>query len=165
MKKPLILLIFVFILVTYIPSFAQEKAIPKGDVAADSDSYIIGAEDVLYIHVWREEPLSRSIPVRIDGKISLPLIDEIEAAGTTPKQLKEKITEKMKQFIENPVVSVTVMEANSFKVFVSGQVRTPGVYRLRSETTILQIIPMAGGLHRLGRPKENIGYPQRRRQG
>jgi polysaccharide biosynthesis/export protein len=146
MKKPLILLISVFILVTYTPSYAQEKAVLKGEVAADSDSYIIGAEDVLYIHVWREEPLSRSIPVRMDGKISLPLIDEIEAAGTTPKQLKEKITEKMKQFVENPVVSVTVMEANSFKVFVSGQVRTPGVYRLRSETTILQIIPMAGGL-------------------
>jgi polysaccharide export outer membrane protein len=124
---------------------AAPKA-PKGEVAADSDSYIIGAEDVLYIHVWREEPLSRSIPVRMDGKISMPLIDEVDAAGLTPKQLKEKIAEKLKEFIENPVVSVTVMEANSFKVFLSGQVRTPGVYRLRSETTILQIIPMAGGL-------------------
>jgi len=118
---------------------------PKGEIAADSDQYVIGAEDVLYIHVWREDPLSRSIPVRIDGKISMPLIDEIEATGLTPKQLKENIAEKLKKFIDNPVVSVTVMEANSFRVFVSGQVRNPGVYRLRSETTILQIIPMAGG--------------------
>jgi polysaccharide export outer membrane protein len=145
MNKAMSFIITAFLLLIYPPSFAQEKSPPKGEVAADSDSYVIGAEDVLYIHVWREEPLSRSIPVRMDGKISLPLIDEIEAAGLTSKKLKEKITEKLKEFIENPVVSVTVMEANSFKVFVSGQVRTPGVYRLRSETTILQIIPMAGG--------------------
>ena len=76
----------------------------------------------------------------------MPLIDEIEAAGLTPKQLKERIREKLKEFMENPVVSVTVSEANSFKVFVSGQVKSSGVYRLRSETTILQIIPMVGGL-------------------
>lgn len=146
MKKSLIFLIFTIILLTYTVSFAQGKSSPRGEVAADSDSYVIGAEDVLYIHVWREEPVSRTITVRMDGKISMPLIDEIEAAGLTPRQLKDKITERLKQFIENPVVSVTVTEANSFKVFLSGQVRTPGVYRLRSETTILQIIPMAGGL-------------------
>ncbi|MBP1718029.1 MAG: kpsD 2 [Deltaproteobacteria bacterium] len=145
MKKFLFFLIFALTAIVYNPASGQDKTAPKGEVAVDSDSYIIGAEDVLYIHVWREEPLSRSIPVRMDGKISMPLIDEIEAAGLTPKQLKEKIAGKLKEFIENPVVSVTVMEANSFKVFVSGQIRTPGVYRLRSETTILQIIPMAGG--------------------
>ncbi len=132
-------------LVSQMPKEVETQKAPKGEIAADSDQYVIGAEDVLYIHVWREEPLSRSIPVRIDGKISLPLIDEIEAAGLTPRQLKENITEQLKKFMDNPVVSVTVMEANSFKVFVSGEVKTPGVYRLRSETTILQIIPMAGG--------------------
>jgi len=117
----------------------------QAEVPADSDQYIIGAEDVLYIHVWREDTLSRTVPVRMDGNISLPIIQEIKAAGLTPIQLKETLTMKLKEFIESPNVSVTVMEANSFKVFVSGQVRTPGVYRLRSETTILQIIPMAGG--------------------
>ncbi len=75
----------------------------------------------------------------------MPLIDEVQAAGLTPLQLKQTITEKLKQFIDNPNVSVVVTEANSFKVFVTGEVRTPGVYRLRSETTLLQIIPMAGG--------------------
>ncbi|MBM4279005.1 MAG: sugar ABC transporter substrate-binding protein [Deltaproteobacteria bacterium] len=117
----------------------------QAEVAADSATYIIGAEDVLYIHVWREETLSRTVPVRLDGYISLPLIHEVKAAGLSPLQLKEEITKKLKELIENPDVSVTVMEANSFKVFVSGQVRTPGVVRLRSETTLLQLIPMVGG--------------------
>jgi polysaccharide export outer membrane protein len=118
---------------------------PRGEVDADSDRYVIGAEDALYIHVWREEALTRTVPVRMDGNISLPLIHEIKAAGLTPFRLKEVLTKRFKEFIENPIVSVIVMEANSFKVYVSGQVKTPGVVRLRSETTILQLIPMVGG--------------------
>jgi polysaccharide export outer membrane protein len=117
----------------------------QAEVAADSDRYVIGAEDVLSIHVWREDALSKSVPVRMDGNISLPILNEIKAAGLTPLQLKEALTTRLKEFIENPNVSVTVVEANSFKVYVSGQVKTPGVYRLRSETTVLQIIAMAGG--------------------
>jgi polysaccharide export outer membrane protein len=117
----------------------------QADVAADNDQYVIGAEDVLYTHVWREDALSKTVPVRLDGNISLPMINEIKAAGLTPLQLKEDLTRRLKEFIENPVVSVTVIEANSFKVYVSGQVKGPGMYRLRSETTVLQIIPMAGG--------------------
>ena len=117
----------------------------QAEVAADSNVYVIGPEDVLYIHVWKEENLSKAIPVRSDGKISLPLVDEIQAAGLTPLQLKEALLVKLKEFIDIPNVSVIVMEANSFKVYVSGQVRNPGVYRLRSETSLLQLIPMAGG--------------------
>ncbi len=110
-----------------------------------SESYVIGPEDVLSIHVWKEEAFSRTVPVRMDGKISLPLIDDVQAAGFTARQLKEVLTTKLKEFVENPNVSVTVVEANSFKVFISGQVRSPGVYRLRSETSLLQFIPMVGG--------------------
>jgi polysaccharide export outer membrane protein len=117
----------------------------QAEVAGDNDQYVIGAEDVLYIHVWKEETLTRTIPVRMDGKISLPLIQEIKAAGLTPLQLKEVVTRKLKEFIENPIVSVTVMEANSYKVYVTGLVRNPGVYRLRSETTVVQMISLAGG--------------------
>jgi polysaccharide export outer membrane protein len=73
------------------------------------------------------------------------LVDDIQAAGYTARQLKDVLTKRLKEFIDNPVVSVTVKEANSYKVYVSGQVKTPGVYRLRNETTLLQIIPMAGG--------------------
>jgi len=117
----------------------------SGEVTADSDKYVIGAEDVLSIHVWKEDALTRQVPVRSDGKISLPLIDEVQAAGLTPLQLKEALTLRLKEFIDNPSVSVIVTEANSQKVYVSGEVRTPGVYRLRGETTLLQVIPMAGG--------------------
>ena len=118
------------------------------EIRADNNQYVIGPEDVLYIHTWKEEALSRTVPVRMDGKISLPLIDEIQAAGLTPLQLKEVLIQKFKRFIDNPNISVIVTEANSYKVYISGQIKAPGVYRIRSEneTTLLQIIPMAGGL-------------------
>ena len=117
----------------------------QAEVEPDSNRYVIGPEDVLSINVWREEALTRQVPVRSDGKISLPLVDEIHAAGLTPLQLKEKLTLRLKEFIDNPNVSVIVTQANSQKVYVSGEVRTPGVYPLRGETTLLQVIPMAGG--------------------
>ncbi len=128
----------------------------KGEIPADSDQYIIGPEDVLFIHVWKEEGLSGKMAVRTDGKISLALIDEIQAAGQTPLQLKEKITERLKVYIENPTVSVIVTEVNSFKVYVSGQVRTPGVHRLRSDTSIIQIISLAGGFTDWANPKKIV---------
>jgi polysaccharide export outer membrane protein len=114
-------------------------------VTADSDQYIIGPEDVLLIYVWREESITKTVPVRFDGKISLPLINDIQAAGLTPLQLKEALTEKLKGFVENPTVTVTVMEANSFKVYVSGEVKQPGVQRIRSEITLVKLIILAGG--------------------
>jgi polysaccharide export outer membrane protein len=140
---------WVFMSITMVhPQERKESLLQKqsqAEVAADSNAYVIGPEDVLYIHVWKEENLSKTVPVRSDGKISLPLVDEIQAAGLTPLQLKERLLEKLKEFVSIPNVSVIVMEANSFKVYVSGQVRNPGVYRLRSETSLLQLIPMAGG--------------------
>ena len=119
--------------------------LPVGEIAADSDQYVIGPEDVLLIHVWREETLTRQVTVRIDGKISHPLIDEIQAVGLTPMQLRKAVTERIKKFVDDPVVTIIVMEANSFKVFISGEVRGQGVHRLRKETTILELIPMVGG--------------------
>ena len=128
---------------------AEKEALLKkqaqAEVAADSENYIIGAEDILYIHIWKEEHLSRTVPVRRDGIISLPLVDEIKAEGLTPLQLKEILAQRFKEFIGDPNITVMVMEANSFKIYVSGQIRNPGVYRLRSETSLLQIIPMVGG--------------------
>jgi polysaccharide biosynthesis/export protein len=117
----------------------------QGAVAADSDQYVIGPEDVLLIYVWKEESITKTVPVRIDGKISLPLVNDIQASGLTPLQLKEALTEKLKGFIENPTVTVTVMEANSFKVYLSGEVKQPGVHRIRSEITLVKLIIMAGG--------------------
>jgi polysaccharide export outer membrane protein len=122
-----------------------QKKQAQAEIAADSDRYIIGSEDILYIHVWKEEQFSKTVPVRIDGKISLPLMDEIQAAGQTPLQLKELLTQKLKEFVENPMVTVMVMEANSFQVYISGEIRKPGAYRLKTETSLLQFIPLAGG--------------------
>jgi len=154
MKKRLMTVAMIWAMLIFLSSViayaqAEKEALSKkqgqAEVAADSNQYVIGPEDTLYIHVWKEETLSRTVPVRIDGKISLPLIDEIQAAGLIPLQLKENLVKKFREFVDIPNVSVIVMEANSFKVFVSGQVRTPGVVRLRSETSMLQLISMVGG--------------------
>ena len=123
---------------------AQSKK-GQNTVSADSDQYIIGPEDVLLIYVWKEESITRTVPVRIDGKISLPLIDDIQAAGLTPLALKKAIMEKLKGFVDNPTVTVTVMEANSYKAYVSGEVRLPGVFRFRDEMTLIKLIIAVGG--------------------
>jgi polysaccharide export outer membrane protein len=155
MKKILISAVIVGLGVVFIMNsltFAQQekevllKKQAQAEIKTDSSDYIIGPEDVLYIHVWREETLTRTVPVRIDGNISLPLVDEVRAAGLTSLQLKEILAERLKEFVDSPNVFVTVMEANSYKVYVSGQVRSPGVFKLRSETSLIQIIVMAGGL-------------------
>ena len=145
-----VLILFICVSVSYSQVGKEDKDIilkkqAQAEIAADSDRYVIGAEDVLYIHVWKEETLSKTVSVRVDGMISMPLVDEIQAAGITPLQLKEKLTEKLKDFVEAPNVTVIVMEANSFKVYISGQVKSPGVLRLRSETSLAQAISLVGG--------------------
>jgi polysaccharide biosynthesis/export protein len=116
-----------------------------GDVVNDNDKYIIGPEDVLDIFVWKEESLTKTVPVRIDGKISLPLLDDIQASGRTPLQLKKELTKKLSGFVDNPTVTVTVKEANSYRVFISGEVKQPGIVRIRSEVTLVNLIIMVGG--------------------
>ena len=115
------------------------------DVAVDIDKYVIGPEDVLDIFVWKEESLTKTVPVRIDGKISLPLLDDIQASGLTPLQLKEELTKKLSGFVDNPTVTVTVKEANSYRVFISGEVKQPGIVRIRHEVTLVNLIIMVGG--------------------
>jgi len=149
-SRPGFLLLFITLLIGS-GAFAQgtsDLSVVKptpGDPSVDSSTYVIGPEDVLDIYVWKETDLSRRVQVRQDGKISMPLVGEIQASGLTPLKLKEELINKLKAYVEIPNVTVTVLEANSFKVYVTGQVLRPGVFTLRSETTILQIIPMAGG--------------------
>ncbi len=121
------------------------KAQAKAAIPADSSTYVIGPEDVLLIYVWKEEQLTRTVPVRMDGMISLPLVDDIKAAGITPLQLKQQLVTNFQQYVDTPDVTVVVMEANSYKVFLQGEVKRPGVFRLRSETSFLQLIVMAEG--------------------
>jgi polysaccharide export outer membrane protein len=112
---------------------------------AHDDSFVIGTEDVLSISVWNEANLTRSVPVRSDGKISMPLIGEIQASGKTPLQLEQEITEKLKGFITSPQVNVIVLQINSRKYNVMGEVTKPGMYPLTGTTTIMDAIAKAGG--------------------
>ncbi len=107
--------------------------------------YFIGPEDVLNITVWRNVDLSREVTVRPDGRISLPLIGDIIAVGRTPSQLSEDISNKLKEYKENPQVSIVIKEVNSYAIYVLGEVAKPGKYPLRSKTTLLQGITIASG--------------------
>ena len=107
--------------------------------------YVIGAEDVLDITVWRNVDLSRQVQVRPDGRISMPIIRDVVAVGKTPTKLAEEMTNKLKEYVQNPVVAVTLKEVNSSSIFLLGEVAHPGKYPLKSKTTLLQGITMAGG--------------------
>ena len=108
-------------------------------------TYTIGAEDVLEITVWRNQDLSKVVQVRPDGRVSLPVIRDVTAVGKTPTQLADEITRRLKSYVQNPVVAISVQEVNSYNIFLLGEVVKPGKYALKSKTTLLQGITMAGG--------------------
>jgi polysaccharide export outer membrane protein len=114
-------------------------------LASDEVGYKIGPEDVLDISVWKSPELSRSVPVRPDGKVSLPLVNDIQAAGLTPDQLRQELTKRLSEFVPAPEVAVIVREVHSAKVAVVGAVRSPGRFELRSPATVLEMIAMAQG--------------------
>lgn len=109
------------------------------------ENFVIGNDDVLAISVWKEPDLTKSVPVRSDGKISLPLVGEIQATGKTPLQLERDITDKLKNFITTPEVSVIVQQVNSRKYNMLGEIAKPGSYPLTKSTTIMDAIALAGG--------------------
>ena len=118
------------------------------DVVADthhSNEFLLGPEDVLEVIVWRNQDLSRQVVIRPDGMISMPLIGDVQANGLTANQLAARIAERLKEFKENPSVSVSVKEVNSYNIYVLGEVAKPGKYQLKSHTSVLQAIAMAGG--------------------
>jgi polysaccharide export outer membrane protein len=110
------------------------------------DSYVIGPEDVLNINVWKEADMSGSVPVRPDGKITLALIGDVQASGLTPPQLTQALTGKIKKYVDDPHVTVTVMATNSRRIYVLGEVGHPGAMPLLPEMTVLQAISAAGGI-------------------
>jgi polysaccharide export outer membrane protein len=110
-----------------------------------TQDYLIGPEDVLEITVWRNADLSKLVSVRPDGRISLPLIGDVTAVGKTASQLAEDIANKLKEYKENPQVSIVVKEVNSYAIYVLGEVAKPGKYPLKSKTTLLQAITLASG--------------------
>lgn len=122
----------------------------SGDTVAvqhtqDIQNYRIGAQDVLRVDVWKEPDISRVVPVRPDGKITLPLLNDVQAGGLTPASLGDVIREGLKNYINDPQVTVTVTEINSQRVFVNGEVTKPGMYPLIPNMTVLQALTSSGG--------------------
>ncbi|HZP16438.1 MAG TPA: polysaccharide biosynthesis/export family protein [Terriglobales bacterium] len=118
---------------------------PAGSSPATSNpSYVIGPDDVLYVNVWQEKDLTNTLPVRADGMISLPLLNDVQAAGLTPMQLAASITEKLKKYVADPHVTVTVTQMNSQRIYVMGEVLHPGAMNLLPDMRVLQALASAG---------------------
>jgi polysaccharide biosynthesis/export protein len=113
--------------------------------ATDDPSYVIGPEDVLDVSVWKEPELTRTEPVRPDGKISLPLLNDVQAAGLTPMQLAASVAEKLRKYLADPQVTVIVTGMNSQRIYILGEVTRPGAYPLLPGITMLQALSSAGG--------------------
>jgi len=129
-----------------VTGLAAAEEVPKGlaGAAAADGEYRIGPEDLLDIAVWNNPAISRTMPVRPDGKISLPLLNEVQAAGLTPPQLRDVLMKRLTDYMPSPEVSVIVREVHSFKVSVIGEVKTPGRYELKSRATVLDVLAQAG---------------------
>jgi polysaccharide biosynthesis/export protein len=130
------------------PAGAMQNAAQPHD-----DSFVIGNDDVLAINVWKEPDISRAIPVRSDGKISLPLVGEVQAAGLTPLKLEKDIAGRLKNYISEPEVTVIVQQVNSQKFNVLGQVARPGSYAIANSPTVLDAIALAGGFRDFAKKK------------
>lgn len=118
---------------------------PQPPKPNDDPNYLIGTEDVLTVDVWKEPEISRSVPVRRDGKISLPLLDDVAAAGLTPTQLSSEIVDRLHKIIVNPRVTVIVTQMGSQRIYILGQVTRGGAYPLVPDMTALQALSIAGG--------------------
>jgi polysaccharide export outer membrane protein len=130
------------------PNTTAREATSSAAIVRDPRTvdYVIGPEDVLDIMVWKNPELSRTVPVRPDGKVSLPLINDIQAAGLTPSDLRAMVTEKLTDYVPSPEVAVIVREVHSVKVAVIGSVKLPGRYEIKTPATVLEMIAMAQGL-------------------
>lgn len=148
-----------------LPTTPGEKAAaPKGTAppeaaprVAPPTDYVIGTDDELTILFWRDKDMSsEAVVVRPDGKITLPLINDIQAAGLTPEQLRQRVNTEAARFLENPSASVFVKAINSRKVFITGEVTKPGPYPLTGPMTVLQLIATAGGLRDFAKRSEIV---------
>jgi polysaccharide export outer membrane protein len=137
------------------PAASPSATMPKVTPAVPTD-YVIGPEDMLQVTVWKNDALSKAIPVRPDGKISLPLLHDIQAAGLTTMQLRDKIAAALAEFMPSPEVSVIVTDVRSYRVSVLGEVNRPGVLQLKSEATILEALAMAGGFRDFASPSKIV---------
>jgi polysaccharide export outer membrane protein len=123
---------------------AEEKVNYKVELTAPSD-FLLGPEDVLVVTVWKNQDLSRDVTIRPDGRISLPLIGDVPAAGVTANVLAKRIGDRLTEYMSSPIVSVQVKEVNSYFIYVLGEVMKPGKYPLKSYANVMQGISLAGG--------------------
>jgi len=135
------------------PSKSPNPTPHSTDPAALHDTYIIGVDDVLAISVWKEPDVSKTVPVRSDGKISLPLAGEVQAQGETPRQLEVALSRRLANFISQPEVTVIVEEIKSQKFNILGQVAKPGAYPISNSPTVLDAIALAGGFRDFAKQK------------
>lgn len=126
--------------------FVHPIPLLAGDTEPSADEYRIGPEDVLDVTLWNHPDVARIVPVRPDGRISLPLVNDVIVSGLTSQQLRDILIEKYSVFVPNPEVSIIVREIHSFKVSVLGNVRTPGRFELKSRATVLDALALAQGL-------------------
>jgi polysaccharide biosynthesis/export protein len=140
------------------PDASVRTAVPappsnSGATQPHDDSFVIGNDDLLAISVWKEPDISRQVPVRSDGKISLPLVGEVKAAGQTPLKLEEDLAARLKNYIDEPEVTVIVQQINSQKFNILGQVNHPGSFPLANAATVLDAIALAGGFRDFAKEK------------
>jgi polysaccharide export outer membrane protein len=134
---------------------AQPKQAAKAQ-AADPVAYGIGPDDVLQVDVWKRPELSREVTVRPDGFISLPLVNDVRAVGLTAHDLGLLLKEKFREFMEEPEVTVIVRAANSYKIYVVGKVTTSGMFTVKTPTSVLQAVAMAGGFTTFASPDDMV---------
>jgi polysaccharide export outer membrane protein len=137
-----------FLLVAAPAARATNAAAPPA-----TDAYVIGAGDVLQVFVWKEPDLTRDVTVRLDGRITLPLLGDIVAAGRTPAELSAELGKQLARFVDAPMVTLGVAQATSARVYVLGQVAQPGTFPLTGRTTVLQALALAGGLREFVKPE------------
>jgi polysaccharide biosynthesis/export protein len=129
---------------------------PAATPAALPDGYVIGPDDVLTVTFWRDEAMSAEVVVRPDGKIALPLLNDIQAAGLTPSQLRDVLMASAKRYVEDPNATVVVKQINSRKVFITGMVERPGAYPLTSSMSVMQLIALSGGLKEFAKEQDIV---------
>jgi len=137
--------LYTLIVLVMVAAWSASAQAAKPAEAATASGYRIGPEDVLQISVFSNDALSRTVPVRPDGMISLPLLNDVKAAGLTPMELRDSLMKKLVEFVPSPEIAVIVTEVKSFMISVIGQVMKPGRFDLRSSATVVDALAMAGG--------------------
>ena len=153
MKRTIAIWISLAFVLASMPALAAQDSNQSKDPKPTSEpvpasqagpSYVIGPDDTLYISVWKEPDLTETLPVRADGMISMPLLNDVQAAGLTPMQLGSALTEKLKKYVSDPHVTIVVTQMNSQRVYVTGEVLHPGAMNLTPNMTVLQALSSAG---------------------